>query len=262
VTSLPRVIPCLPTDGVALVKTVRFQDPTYLGDPANVMSIFSELEVDELLLLDIAATPDDRGPNVELLRRVAGECLIPLGYGGGITTVDQASSILEIGLEKVVINTALARDPSLITRIAERHGSQAVVASIDARIVDGRRRAVTACGTQVQKESPVELARRAAEAGAGEILVTSIDREGTGSGYDLPLIRAISEAVHVPAIASGGAGSRRDLVPPIRDAGATAVAAGSIFVFYGRRRAVLINFPSRKRLRELFLEPPPDEQVA
>ncbi len=261
-THLPRVIPCLLTDGVALVKTVRFGERTYLGDPANVMSIFSELEVDELLLLDINATREDRGPNLDLLRRVADECLIPLGYGGGITTVDQATSILQTGLEKVVVNTAFAADPHLVTRVAERHGSQAVVASIDARVVDGEHRAVTACGTVVEDATPVELARRAADAGAGEILVTSIDREGTGSGYDLALTKAVSEAVRIPVIASGGAGSRQDLVPPIREAGATAVAAGSIFVFYGRRRAVLINFPSRNRLRQLFLEPPPGERAA
>ena len=244
------MIPCLLTDGNALVKTVRFEERTYLGDPANVVSLFSEFEVDELLLLDIDATRDGRGPNVPLLEQVAQECIVPLAYGGGIRSADDATRVMQIGIEKVVVRSAFMDDPEVVSSIADRHGAQAVTVAIDAQVV-GSAHAVRS-GSGVCAGSPSEWAQRATRAGAGEILLTTVDRDGTGEGYDLALIEEVSGAVSVPVIASGGAGSRQDLVRPVREAGATAVAAGSIFVFYGRHRAVLVNFPSRRELRQLF----------
>lgn len=251
-SALPRVIPCLLTDGKTLVKTVRFNERTYLGDPANVLSIFSEFEVDEIVLLDIDATRTRRGPNLDLVERVANECIVPLAYGGGIRSADEASRLMEIGVEKVVINTGFAQDARLVEAVSARHGTQAVTASIDARREGDTHRVFTACGTEPLQDSPAAWATRATDAGAGEILLTSIDRDGTREGFDLDLIAPVCAAVTVPVIACGGAADRADLARPIHEAGATAVAAGSIFVLYGPHRAVLVNFPSRRQVRDLL----------
>lgn len=250
--SLPRIIPCLLTDGHSLVKTRRFAESMYVGDPANILSIFSEYEVDEIMLLDIRATPERRGPNLDLITRVADECIVPLAYGGGITQLDEVHRILDVGIEKVVVNSGWADNPALVSDAATRHGSQAVIVSIDAIRTPEGPRVVTDCGTRVRQENPVDWAVRAAEAGAGEILLTAIASEGMGNGYDVDLIRSVCEAVSVPVIANGGAGSRQDLVRAVKDGQATAAAAGSIFVFYGALHAVLVNFPTRAQVRELF----------
>lgn len=250
---VPRVIPCLLTDGQALVKTRRFADPTYVGDPANILSIFSEFEVDEIVVLDIAATRERRGPDLGLIARVVDESIVPLAYGGGITRLEEIDRIIDMGIEKVVLNSGWVADPDLVASAAARHGSQAVVVAVDALRTPQGLRTVTHCGSRVRGEAPAEWAVRAADAGAGELLVTSIDREGTRAGYDLELIRSVSDAVTVPVIANGGAGSRHDLVRAVRDGRATAAAAGSIFVFYGSLRAVLVNFPTRAQVRELFV---------
>ncbi|MEO6714497.1 MAG: AglZ/HisF2 family acetamidino modification protein [Mycobacteriales bacterium] len=250
--NVPRVIPCLLTDGHSLVKTRQFADPTYVGDPVNVLSIFSELEVDEIFLLDIGATRDGRAPNLDLVARVAEECIVPLAYGGGITTPEQVARILDLGVEKVVVNSGWVDDPSLVQRSAERHGSQAVVVSIDARRTPQGHRVATASGTIRHDVTPRDIARRAVALGAGELLVTSIDEDGMRSGYDLDLIASVSAAVDVPVVACGGAGRREDLATAVREGGATAAAAGSIFVFYGVHRAVLINFPSRAQVGRLL----------
>jgi cyclase len=250
--NVPRVIPCLLTDGRSLVKTRRFADATYLGDPVNVLSIFSEFEVDEIFLLDIGATRGGRAPDLDLVARVAEECIVPLAYGGGITTPEQVARVLDLGVEKIVVNSGWVDDPSLVQRSAERHGSQAVVVSIDARRTPLGHRVATASGTTRHDAAPRDWAVRAVDLGAGELLVTSIDEDGMQAGYDLDLIGSVSTAVDVPVVACGGAGSRQDLVSAVREGGATAVAAGSIFVFYGAHRAVLINFPSRAEVAGLF----------
>ncbi len=250
--NVPRVIPCLLTDGRSLVKTRRFADPTYVGDPANVLSIFSEFEVDEIVLLDIGATRARRAPDLDLVARVADECIVPLAYGGGISTPAQVARILDIGVEKVVLNSAWVDDPSLLQRSAERHGSQAIVVSIDARRTPEGHRVATVSGTRRHDAKPHDWARRAVDLGAGELLVTSIDEDGMQAGYDLELIRSVSAAVDVPVVGCGGAGCRQDLVTAVHEGGATAAAAGSIFVFYGVHRAVLVNFPSRAQVSELF----------
>ena len=243
-----RVIPCLLLNGERLVKTVRFKQPTYVGDPINAVKIFNDREVDELAILDISATRERRDPPFEHLRTIAGECFIPLSYGGGIRTIEQARRLFGLGVEKVLINSAAAENPALLSAIAGEYGSQAVIAGIDVK-KDwlGRTRVFTRAGSANTGRAPVEYAKAMADSGAGEILLNSIDRDGTMAGYDLELIRELSSAVSVPLVACGGAGSIGDLAAAIT-AGASAVAAGSLFVFAGPRRAVLINYPSAAEL--------------
>lgn len=249
----PRVIPCLLLDGESLVKTTRFANPVYIGDPINVISIFSSLAVDELVLLDISATREEDGPPFHLLERVAEECFVPLSYGGGLTTVEQVRRVIEIGFEKVVINTSTAVRPELLAETAAHFGRQALVASIDALRRPGSTYDVAIRGgAESLGIDPVTHAQAVLELGAGEILLTSIDRDGTMSGYDLDLTAAVSSAVSIPVIACGGAGSRADLAAPVHEAGASAVGAGSLFVFQGRERGVLVNYPSRAQLDHIF----------
>lgn len=235
-----------------MVKTVRFEEGAYLGDPINVINLFNRFEVDEIALLDVRATLAGRQPDFDLVERLAAECWVPLSYGGGIRTIDDVRRVLASGVEKVVLGTVAADDPQLISEAARIFGAQAVIVAVDARRSrDGDYETFVASGTRSLGVDPSTHARTAASLGAGEILVTSIDRDGTMEGYDVDLIRLVAEAVDVPVIACGGAGDRSDLAVPIR-AGASAVAAGSIFVFHGRDRGVLINFPERRQLEELM----------
>lgn len=229
----------------ALVKTIRFKDPSYVGDPVNAIHIYNEMEVDELVVLDIAATPEGKPPPLDLLRKIATECFMPVAYGGGIRTVDDVTKILAVGIEKVIINTRALGEPGLVTAVAERAGSQAVVVSIDAKREDGGYRVYVNGGRERTELDPVTHAKRMADAGAGEILIASIDRDGTMEGYDIELIRSVVDAVSVPVIAVGGAGGVDDLVRAVKEGGAAAAAAGALFVYFGRNRAVLINFPDR-----------------
>jgi cyclase len=249
---IPRVIPSLLIEEEVFVKTTRYQEPMYVGDPVNVINLFNRFEVDEILLLGIRATQRGESPPFALIEQLAAECWVPLTYGGGITSFDEARRILAIGVERVVLGTAAATQPDLISRIADTFGRQAVVVSVDARReavgnttwIEGGRRKID--------QSPRDLARAAEAAGAGEIIVNAIDRDGTMLGYDLELIREITASVQVPVIASCGAGSRLQLVQPWALAGASAVAAGSLFVYQGPERGVLINFPDRAQLEGLF----------
>lgn len=241
----PRVIPVLLLKGGGFYKTSRFADPRYLGDPLNILRIFDEKEVDELCILDIEATPSGTGPNFDRLAALADECFMPVSYGGGIRSVEDCRRLLGLGFEKVVMNSVLAETPALLSSVAAIAGSQAVVASIDVRRTqDGGYRVWTQGGRHPTEFEPVAWARSLAECGAGEILLTSIDRDGTMEGYDLDLVQRVADAVRIPVVACGGAGSLEDLAAGIRDGHASAVAAGSLFVFYGRRRAVLINPPT------------------
>jgi len=251
---IPRVIPCLLLDDEAMVKTVRFATPAYLGDPINVINLFNRFEVDEITLLDIGASRRGDPPLFELIERLAAECWVPLAYGGGIRTMDDVRTVLGSGVEKVVLGTVAHDRPEMIAETAEVYGSQAVVVSVDARRTDHGFEVFVAGGERPVGSTAAAHAQRAAKFGAGEILVTSIDRDGTMEGYDLELIRSVTEAVDVPVIACGGAGARDHLPVPIRDAGASAVAAGSIFVFRGAERGVLINFPEREQLEALFAD--------
>jgi cyclase len=249
---IPRVIPCLLLDDEAMVKTVRFAAPRYLGDPINVINLFNRFEVDEITLLDIGATERGDPPPFDLIERLAAECWVPLAYGGGIRSLEDVRTVLSSGVEKVVLGTVAADEPELITRAADVFGSQAVVVAIDARRAGSGHEVFVEGGERAVGSDPASYAQRAEGYGAGEMLVTSIDRDGTMDGYDLDLIRTVAEAVAVPVIACGGAGQRAQLPIPIREAGASAVAAGSIFVFRGPERGVLINFPERTQLEALF----------
>lgn len=248
--SEPRVLPCLLLMNGGLCKTIRFRKPTYIGDPVNVISIFNNFEVDEIVLLDITASKDHRGPAFSALERVANECMIPLAYGGGIRSISDMERIFRIGAEKIIINSALADNFELLTDAADRFGSQAVVASLDVR----PRRfgkgyvATSHHNSQIIAKDALEYALRLEAAGAGEILINAIHRDGMMEGYDLDLIGEISSAVNIPVIASGGAGDKNDLYRPILEAGANASAAGSIFVYQNRERGVLINFPERHEI--------------
>ncbi len=247
----PRVIPVLLLDGPRLVKTARFREPRYLGDPINAVRIFNRKEVDELNLLDIGTAAAERGPDFGFIREIVSEAFMPVCYGGGVRSLDQLEKLFALGVEKVALNTAAATLPGLIGEAARVFGSQSVVAAIDfKRKLLGGATAVVGRGTRDLKMSPAELARAAVAAGAGEIFLQSVDRDGAMAGYDLAVIRDVAAAVNVPVIACGGAGNLADLAAAL-GAGASAAAAGSLFVFQGKLRAVLISYPAPAELAQL-----------
>jgi len=244
-----RVIPVLLLENNGLVKTIRFKKRTYIGDPINSVKILNDKEVDELVLLDIQATRRGDGPNITLITEIAGECFMPLAYGGGITNKSQITALFKAGIEKVIVNAVLFEDPQLIRWATDVYGSQSVVVSIDARsCLFGGYRAVTHGGSKKQKMTPVEAAIFAEQMGAGEIFINAVDKDGSMGGYDLALIRDVSTSVSVPVIACGGASNTGDFVAAIKDGQASAVAAGSMFVFQGVHRAVLMNYPDQNKL--------------
>lgn len=239
-----RFIPILLLKDGGLYKTRKFAKETYLGDPVNTIKIFNEKLVDELIFLDIAAARRKCGPNIEMLKDIAGECFMPLAYGGGITSVDQVRQILAIGFEKVVINSAAWTDPDLVRSLARVFGSSTVVGSIDVRKNwMGREKVNIHGGGEAIAMGVVEWAQELERRGVGELMINSIDRDGEMTGYDLDLIRRVADAVSVPVIAAGGARNVDDLKAAISDAGASASAAGAMFVFQGKHRAVLISYP-------------------
>jgi cyclase len=243
-----RVIPALLLRNESLVKTVRFGKFTYVGDPANTVRIFNELEVDELLFLDITASLENRNPNLKVLADIADECFMPLSYGGGIRSLDQARAVFEIGFEKLAINTQAAENPALIGEIAAHYGSQAVIASIDVKKgLFGRKTVHTLGGRRNTRRDPVSWALEVEKMGAGEILLTSIDHEGTWGGFDLELVRRVTDAVSIPVIAHGGAGTTEHVEQMIKQANASAVALGSMVVFQKKDMGVLVNFPDELR---------------
>ncbi len=249
---LPRVIPCLLFRAQGLVKTERFKKPVYLGDPINIVRIFNDKEVDELVFLDITATREQRGPNVKTLAEISSECFMPLAYGGGISSIQQMQELFSLGIEKIVLNSHALENPALVQQAAEKFGSQSIVISIDAKQqLFGRHRMFSHCGTHKTPWEPAAYASKMQAMGAGEILLNSINRDGTMQGYDLALISKVASAVDIPVVACGGAGKLQDLRMAIA-AGASAVAAGSFFVFQGPHRAVLIHFPSVQELQETF----------
>jgi cyclase len=251
----PRIIPCLLVHGAGLVKTVRFAEPKYVGDPLNAVRIFNEKQVDELIVLDIDATAAGREPNLDLIERLATECRMPLCYGGGVTTPEQIERIVSLGVEKVALGSALVRRTGLLAEAARSVGRQSLVAVVDVgRRASGEEVFVEngRCATGMQ---PVEFARRCADDGAGEILVNSIDRDGTMQGYDLELARRVRAAVTIPMTVLGGAGSLDHVSDLIRECGVVGAAAGSLFVFKGPRRAVLLNYPRPEVKAHLFAMP-------
>lgn len=247
-----RVIPALLMRHGGLVKTRRFADAKYVGDPVNAIHIFNEKEVDELMLLDIAASKESSDPDYEMIELVASECFMPLCYGGGIGTLEKAARIFDLGVEKICIQSAALDDISILTRIAARFGSQSVVVSVDVKR-DWLGRPVL---YESRKQKPArgdwqDFMRRAVDAGAGEVLLTAVDRDGEMGGYDLDLIRKAAARVSVPIIALGGAGKLPDLAEASA-AGASALAAGAMFVFSGPHRAVLITYPPYAELERLL----------
>jgi imidazole glycerol-phosphate synthase subunit HisF len=244
-----RVIPALLLRDGSLVKTVRFGKFTYVGDPCNTVRIFNELEVDELVFLDITATRDGRSPNLELLADIANECFMPLSYGGGIRRFEDAQNILRLGFEKVIINSYAHENPDFISQLARHFGSQAVIASIDVRKnLWGQPRVYARAGTKNTHRDPVAWAKEVESLGAGEILLTAIQNEGTWAGFDLALVSAVAQAVRVPVIAQGGAGSVEHIAQVVNEAGASAVALGSMVVFQKKDCGVLVNFPDSQQL--------------
>jgi cyclase len=242
-----RYIPILLLKDGGLYKTRKFDSVTYLGDPINTIKIFNDKLVDELLFLDIGAGRNRTAPNIEMLREIAGECFMPLAYGGGLTSLDQVREILAIGFEKVVVNTAAWTDPDFVPSLARVFGSSTIVGSIDVkRNWIGREKVYIRGGSHAIPMGAVEWAQELERRGVGELIINSIDRDGEMSGYDLDLIRRVSDAVSVPVIGAGGARDKHDLKAAVEDAGAAAAAAGAMFVFQGKHRAVLISYPSWK----------------
>jgi imidazole glycerol-phosphate synthase subunit HisF len=248
-----RVIPALLLSGRGLVKTTRFAKPQYIGDPINAVRIFNDKEVDELLFLDIMASREGRGPQFDVIEDVARECFMPFAYGGGVRDLDTMARLFALGVEKIALNSAAIDAPHLVEAAAKAFGSQSVIVSIDVkkRFLGGYE-VFSQSGTRRTGLVPVEHARRMAECGAGELLINSIDRDGTMEGFDIELIRSVAAQVSVPVIACGGAGTLHDFVAAVREGHASAVAAGSMFVFQGRHRAVLITYPEYHELEKLL----------
>lgn len=250
--SLVRVIPTLLLKDKGLVKTVNFKNPNYLGDPINAVRIFNEKEVDELVLLDIMASIEKRAPNYTWIKDIVSESFMPIGYGGGITNIEQIKKIFDLGVEKIILNTA-AFDLNLINQAALIYGEQSIVVCIDAKkSFFGGYNVYSRSGQEKHKLSPDAFAKNVVNSGAGEIIIQSIDNEGKMKGFDLILTKLVSSAVNVPIVASGGAGSIHDLKEVITVGGASAVTAGSLFVYKGKHNAVLINYPSLSEIQEII----------
>lgn len=248
----PRIIPCLLVKDKGLVKTVKFTNPKYVGDPINAVKIFNEKEVDELIVLDIDATFEGRVPDYRMVEHLAAECRMPLCYGGGITTLEQIQQVITLGVEKVAISYAAIQNPGLIAEASEVVGSQSIVVVLDIKKVGNEYEVFTHNGTKKVYEDPFELIIKMTKLGAGEIVINSIDQDGMMQGYDLNLIQQVQDLVHVPLTALGGAGSFKDLEKLFNRFGQIGAGAGSIFVFKGQYKAVLINYPNRLEKKSIF----------
>ena len=250
---LPRVIPVLLLKNKGLVKTVKFKAPKYVGDPINAVKIFNDLEADELVFLDITASKEGRPISTELVKNIGDEAFMPFAVGGGITELKQIEELLKAGAEKVVLNTASLKKPRLITEASEFFGNQSIVVSIDVKKnIFNKKTVWINDGKQNTKLDPISHAKAVEQLGAGEIIINSIDNDGVMEGYDIELIKSISNAVSIPVVACGGAGGLDDLKDAYQYGKASALAAGSMFVFHGPRRAVLINYPEKNELLKLF----------
>ena len=246
-----RVIPTLLLKNNGLVKTIKFKNPVYIGDPINAVKIFNDKEVDELILLDITATNDNREPNYDKIAEIVSEAFMPIGYGGGIKSIEQIEKLFRLGIEKVILNTVLHNKPDLVKEASKIFGSQSIVAAIDVKKdFLGNYKVYSCSGTEKEKTDLVSFVNQIEELGAGEVFINSIDCDGTMSGYDVKLIKTVSSGVNLPVVASGGAGSLQDFVKAIKEGGASAVAAGAMFVFQGVHRAVLISYPDYEELEK------------
>jgi imidazole glycerol-phosphate synthase subunit HisF len=251
----PRIIPCLLVHNRGLVKTVTFKDPKYVGDPINAVKIFNEKEADELVVLDIDATAHNAEPDFKMVANLAAECRMPLCYGGGVKTAEQARRIIGLGVEKIAISSAAIETPHLVSEAAQEIGGQSVVVVIDAKLDPrtGQNLAWTHNGTRNSGRTVIDVAQQAEALGAGEIVVNSIDNDGRMKGYDLALARSVRQVVRLPITLLGGAGSLADIKALIEACGVVGAAVGSLFVFKGPYKAVLINYPAPQKKDELFL---------
>lgn len=249
-----RVIPTLLVDrGGRLVKTVKFGARTYIGDPINAVKIFNGKEVDEIVLFDIDATKDRRSPNYDLITDIAAEAFMPVAYGGGIASIEHVARLYKCGIEKVILSSVLAGGTKLIEETAKRYGGQAVVVCLPVKKpMFGAPKVYSHGATRNTRVLPLDSARAAVKAGAGEIILYSVDRDGTFSGYDIALLKEVASAVRVPVVACGGARSLGDFLVAVNEGLASAVAAGSMFIYQSERRGVLISYPSQMDLAALF----------
>ncbi len=246
-----RVIPCLLYKGAGLYKTVKFKDPKYVGCAINAIRIFNEKEVDELIFLDINASKEGRGPDFEVVKDIASECFMPLCYGGGVKTLEDMKRLFFLGVEKVAINNYALKDPGLIKRAAEIFGSQSVIAAMDVKKnLFGKYRIYDHVKGQNTDLDPLQHALSMQDQGAGEVFINSVDRDGMLTGYDIDLLKKITGRLKVPIICSGGAAKVEHFIEAVRDGGASAVAAGSMFVFHGKHKAVLITYPEYQELEQ------------
>ena len=243
----PRITPCLLVKDHGLVKTRQFKEPKYVGDPINAVRIFNEKEVDEIMVVDIDASVQQREPDYTLIKNLAAECRMPLCYGGGVKSVNQVERIIALGVEKVAISSAALEDPQLINSSAKVVGNQSVVVVLDVMRdpKTGKYEIFTHNATRATKRDPVDTAKQMEQLGAGEIILNSINQDGMMNGYDLELVHSVRKSVGVPMTVLGGAGSLKDIQALFASFGILGAAAGSLFVFKGVYRAVLINYPSR-----------------
>jgi cyclase len=250
----PRIIPCLLVQNKGLVKTVKFADPKYVGDPINAVKIFNEKQVDELMVVDINATAEKREPDYKMIENLAAECRMPLCYGGGIKTVDQAQKIFSLGVEKIAISSAALANPAIITQMAQRVGNQSVIVVLDVKkkLFGSRYEIYTHNATKNTGKDPVEFSKQCESLGAGEIIINSIDHDGVMKGYDHNIIDNIREAISLPITVLGGAGSLEDIGELIKKHGIIGASAGSLFVFKGKYKAVLINYPNQVEKENLI----------
>jgi len=245
--SRPRIIPCLSISNRDLVKTTKFQNPRYIGDPINAVKIFNNKYVDEICILDISVTKENKSPDFEYLTEIANEAFMPLSYGGGIKTVTDIERIFYIGYEKVIINTEFFLNPNLIKEAVQTAGSQSIVVSIDYKCdYWGNYSCYIKNGKEKTKISPIEMAKRAENLGAGELLLCSIQNDGMMNGYNIQITKQVSEAVKIPIIAYGGAGKIEDISEVLKIGRADAVAASSLFIYYGKKKAILITVPGEE----------------
>lgn len=250
----PRIIPCLLVHNKGLVKTVKFKDPKYVGDPINAVKIFNEKEVDELIVVDIDATRQEQEPDYKMIENLAIECRMPLCYGGGIKTAEQAQRVFSLGVEKIAISSVALENPTIVTNIAERVGNQSVVIVLDVKkkTLSSKYEIWTHNGTKNTGKNPIEFALEMEKRGAGEIVINSIDNDGLMKGYDLNLISKVRENIHIPMTVLGGSGSLDDIGEVIKQHGIIGAAAGSFFVFKGKYRAVLISYPTQTEKQDLL----------
>ncbi len=249
-----RVIPCLLLQGNGLVKTKKFKDAVYVGDPVNAVRIFSDKEADEIVILDIDASREGREPNYALIAEMAGEAFMPVAYGGGVRSLEQIRRLIRSGVEKVVINTLATESTDTIRAAVEVFGSQAIVGAVDVRRkLLGGYAVVRKSATETTRLNLLQHIENLVQAGVGELFINDVERDGTMAGYDLSLIRSVSQSP-VPVVVCGGAGTLEHLREAVLDGGASGVAAGSMFVFHGKHRAVLINYPKTGELGKIFIK--------